>query len=132
MLRAGTPVIRSIEIERQDIFPAVAAQQSRSLYTWANYFHIKTREHIIRNELLFSEGDTLDQELLSESERKLRALAFLGEAEISIEPDLFGSRVMLLSQLSHRHPGLRNSPARLSSPPGRPAFVFLPTRRSQA
>ena len=43
----------------------------------------RTRTEIIRRELLFDVGDTLDSALLEETERNLRGLLFLGDARIS-------------------------------------------------
>lgn len=52
-------------------------------YRLANGLHVRTREGVIRRELTFREGDCYDPEALRESERVLRASAFLAEAEIS-------------------------------------------------
>ncbi|MCB9557624.1 MAG: BamA/TamA family outer membrane protein [Deltaproteobacteria bacterium] len=49
---------------------------------WPNLFnivHVRTREHIIRQELLFVSGERYDPRVISESERNLRALG--GTAE---------------------------------------------------
>lgn len=44
--------------------------------------HSRTRELVIRRELLFVQGDTLDAQALSESARNLRRLLFIGRADI--------------------------------------------------
>ena len=76
--------IRDVVIVRQDVFPDVTGKP-RFLYEWANGLHIVTRETVIRRELLFKPGDAYDPDLLEESERKLRALPYLGEVRIEVE-----------------------------------------------
>ena len=44
--------------------------------------HVRTREAVIRRELLFAPGDTVDTLQIAESLRRLRALAFLDYAQI--------------------------------------------------
>ena len=56
---------------------------------WAkttNRLHIVTRESVVRKQILFKEGDVLDQELIEQSERKLRRFAFLNVAQIKVVP----------------------------------------------
>ena len=48
----------------------------------ADRLHIRTREEIIRQELLFAPGDPLDKEAIAQTERNLRALVFLRDARI--------------------------------------------------
>ncbi len=56
------------------------AQTARKI---ANDVHIQTREDVIRNELLFKEGDLYDQRLIDESARHLRRLGFIGDISIT-------------------------------------------------
>jgi hypothetical protein len=58
----------------------------RWAYRAANALHVRTRESVIRRELLFEEGDCLDPFLLAESERLLRGYGFLSRAEITALP----------------------------------------------
>ena len=44
----------------------------------------RTRDEVIRRELLFAVGDTLDPVIVAETERNLRRLLYLGDASISI------------------------------------------------
>ena len=48
----------------------------------ANRLHVRTRDHIIRRELLFETGDPLDRELIDQTERNLRGLWFLRDARV--------------------------------------------------
>lgn len=47
-----------------------------------NAVHVKTREHVIRRELLVKEGDSYDSEAVAESERNLRQLFILAIARV--------------------------------------------------
>ncbi len=76
--------IRSIRIVRQDVFPVID-QEPEFLYRLANRLHVVTRESVVRSDLLFKEGDLVDSDLLEESERRLRRLSYLGEAEIVVQ-----------------------------------------------
>ena len=54
----------------------------------ANRVHVRTRDHVIRRELLFETGDPLDPELLEQTERNLRGLWFLRDARVeAVEVD---------------------------------------------
>jgi len=75
--RGSYPIIAAIRIDRDDVFDLDNPDERHLPYIWANRLHIETREQIIRRELLFDVGDRADPDVLYESERKLRALAFL-------------------------------------------------------
>jgi hypothetical protein len=76
--RASYPTIATIRILRSDVFDLDADPADRHFpYTTLNLLHIETREHVIRRELLFKEGDPADPDVLYESERNLRLLDFL-------------------------------------------------------
>jgi len=80
------PVIATIRIDRSDVFEEAEAE-GNSAYRLANRLHIETREHVIRRELLFSEGSPADPDVLYESERNLRRLNFLHDnAQIETVP----------------------------------------------
>lgn len=51
-------------------------------YRLANRLHVRTRESVIRRELLFRVGDCFDPALLEDSERILRSLPFIAEADV--------------------------------------------------
>ena len=75
------PVIKSIEIERHPVF---TGEDLHPVQDIANRWHITTREHVISNELLFAEGDPLDEQLLEETERNLRRLDYFESAEVAV------------------------------------------------
>ena len=95
--RADGPVVRQILVERGPIF----STEDRERLPWlplglVNLVHVDTRERVIRRELVFGAGDRVDDEALDESERKLRATGFFGEAWVEMEvvaPDTVDVRV---------------------------------------
>jgi len=80
--------IRSIEIVRLDVFGPTLKQSQSTTANWAqrtgNLTHIKTRETILKNNLLFEEGDTIDPVQLTDNEVLLRGLDFIKDAFIQV------------------------------------------------
>jgi surface antigen Omp85-like protein/surface antigen-like variable number repeat protein len=56
------------------------------IFRAANFLHIDTKEEVIRREMLVTEGDLADPHLLEQSERNIRALAYVREVKISTVP----------------------------------------------
>ncbi len=83
----GAPVIDRIEIVVEDVFEDDGRTYDLWPYRLANQLHIETHEDIIRQELLFREGETLDDEALAQTERNLRALPFLRSVRVETEAD---------------------------------------------
>lgn len=86
-------VIENVFIDNQSIYEengpddGVSQGWVQRLAAWvANRVHIRTRKGLIASELLFRAGDCFDQLLLDESERSLRSLSFLAEADIRHAP----------------------------------------------
>lgn len=94
---AESPVVRRIVVERSPIFDAT----DRERLPWlplglVNWVHVDTHPRVIRRELVFREGDRVDEEDLDESERKLRSTGFFAEAWVEAEtvaPDTVDVRV---------------------------------------
>ncbi len=82
--------IRNINVERLNVFGTNINNPSFNGATRADYIfnktHLNTNERIIRNNLLFHEGDTISPLLLSDNERILRQLPFIDDARINIVP----------------------------------------------
>ena len=85
------PVIDSLDIVIHSIgIPEADSTASRGAFRrfgrWlgsaANRLHRRTRPSVIEQELLFAKGDCLDESVLDESARILRALPFLAEADV--------------------------------------------------
>lgn len=80
--KGSTLRIEEIKVVRKNVFDPEIKEENKKLFLWVNKFHFLTKERIIRQELLFKEGDIYDKKLLEESERNLRDLGFLGEVKI--------------------------------------------------
>lgn len=91
------PIISRIKIRATDIFDfETKPYLDKFPYTWINALHIRTREEIIRQELLFDVGDPLDLYLVRETERNLRALSFVRAARIARFPQRDGTVVLVV------------------------------------
>lgn len=77
------PQIRQIRIESENVFEDAGIS---FLARAADAIHGLTRPEVIRRELLFSEGDTLDRAKIAETERNLRALGLFRSVRIQVEP----------------------------------------------
>ncbi|MFQ5608939.1 MAG: hypothetical protein ACE5F8_01560 [Woeseiaceae bacterium] len=75
--------IGSVSVVRHNVFDPNDPKESGAFYQFFNRFHVVTRDHIIRQQLLFAEGDFLDPRLLDESARILRANRYLYDASLS-------------------------------------------------
>ncbi len=70
------PVIGEIDVVGHEVFDVGGSAP----YRLANRLHVRTRERIVRNDLLFETGDPVDYELIEQTERNLRGLPFLRDA----------------------------------------------------
>src|SRR5947208_16177851 len=71
------PTIATIRIDREDVFDLDNPDERHLPFIWADRLHVETRDHVIRRELLFQEGDPADPDVLCETARNLRRLGFL-------------------------------------------------------
>jgi outer membrane protein assembly factor BamA len=74
-------VIGEIVIQTHDVFDLDSPQDDKLIYRAANKAHVRTRDAVVRRELLFTVGDDYDPALVAETERNLRALPFIRRAE---------------------------------------------------
>lgn len=77
--------ISSIFIDNHSVFDLSDPDTDRRFrwaYRLANRMHARTREAVIRRELLFEVGDCYDPERLRESERIVRAASFIADTDI--------------------------------------------------
>ena len=80
-----TGLIRHIFIDNHSIFDTSDPDldpRFRWAYSLANRLHRRTRDDVIRRELLFDVGDCLDPVLLEESERLLRGYGFIARVDV--------------------------------------------------
>lgn len=64
------------------IFDETKTSENTSFTRWANRLHIRTKPHVVKQQLLFKEGDVFSIERLQESERIIRSNAFFYDASI--------------------------------------------------
>ncbi|MBZ5640395.1 MAG: hypothetical protein LAO51_16765 [Acidobacteriia bacterium] len=81
-LEASGAVIGTIRCRIGDVFDPSQPGEDNPIFRAANFVHIRTKESVIRNRLLFKEGDRYSRRLLEESERLLRDFGFLYDARI--------------------------------------------------
>jgi outer membrane protein assembly factor BamA len=84
--RAGA-TIRTIHVTVDNVFDPSNPEEDKKLYRWANKVHVRTRDSVIQDILLFAPGDAFVARLLDESARTLRARGFIAEA--SVEPGTY-------------------------------------------
>jgi hypothetical protein len=81
-LVAANAVIGEIVLEKRNIFDLSDPKENKWLYRWANRLHIVTRDRVIRNQLLFEDGDAYSGRLLEETERIVRSNRFIYDARV--------------------------------------------------
>jgi hypothetical protein len=77
--------ISQVFVDNRSVLDA-DAKNPGSCFSWAhrlvNRAHMRTREVVIRRELLFEEGSCYDRALLLDSERILRSTSFIADADV--------------------------------------------------
>ena len=82
VLEVGLAQIGRVIIQVGDVFNEEDPEENKRVFRWVNRLHIRTRDRVIQEDLLFGEGDLYSRRLLEESERILRTRDYLYEAEI--------------------------------------------------
>ncbi|MFQ5348900.1 MAG: hypothetical protein ACE5EG_00495 [Thermoanaerobaculia bacterium] len=82
VLEADKAQIGRVILRIGDVFDEDDPEENKRVFRFVNSLHIKTRARVIREDLLFGEGDAYDRRLLDESERILRTRDYLYDAEI--------------------------------------------------
>jgi hypothetical protein len=81
-LEAAGAVIGNVVLDRRSIFDLSDPKENKWLYRWANRLHIVTRESVIRNQVLFADGEAYSGRLLEETERILRSNRFIYDTRV--------------------------------------------------
>jgi hypothetical protein len=81
-LAAAGVRVGEIRIRPLEIFDTSIPEENTALFRLANRLHIRTRETVIADQLLFEPGQPYDGRLLQESARLLRGTRYLHEARI--------------------------------------------------
>lgn len=84
--------IGKIVLLKENVFDLSNPKEDNWLYRLANHWHILTRDSVIRQQLLFREGDPFSKRLLEESARLLRANDYLYTA--TVEPLSYANGVV--------------------------------------
>ena len=79
---AENKVITKILVFSLDVFDTQNPKENYLLYKALNKLHINTRRRVIKNLLLFKEGDKVDAREIFETERILRSQSYLTDAYI--------------------------------------------------
>ncbi|MGB9770362.1 MAG: BamA/TamA family outer membrane protein [Candidatus Kapaibacteriota bacterium] len=76
--------VNDVFIERLNVFDSTSTDWFFAAKL-ANSLHFLTREYVIKDELLFSKGDVIDESILLETEKNLRSLNLFSKVEISLD-----------------------------------------------
>lgn len=83
-------IIGNISLKKIDVFGGkvtdTTAKTDNKIARFVNELHVNTRDRVILNNLLFDEGDNISQYKILDNERILRALPFIRDARILIQP----------------------------------------------
>lgn len=82
VLEQSAAVIGEIFVNPENIFDLNDPEEDKRLYRLANRLHVKTRENVVRQQLLFHPGDLYSARLLDESERILRSARYIYDASV--------------------------------------------------
>ncbi len=81
-LAAAGVRIGEIRIRPLEIFDTSIPEEDTGLFRLANKLHIRTRESVIADQLLFGSGDPYDGRVLQETARLLRGTRYLHDARV--------------------------------------------------
>ena len=90
VLEVQGAIIGKIELDVRQIFDERDPRENSGLYHLADQLHVRTRQSAIRAQLLFRPGDRYKGRVLEETERNLRALAYIYNAYVVPVKDVDG------------------------------------------
>jgi hypothetical protein len=76
--------IDSVVIDNRNIFNTDSSRYNYWLFRLANKLHIRTKKSVIARELLQKKGERFSEDLAYETERNLRSLPFLWDAQVTL------------------------------------------------
>jgi outer membrane protein assembly factor BamA len=88
-----------IKIKANNIFDLSDKKESKLIHRATNKLHMKTRNRVIRNQLLFQRGDKFQVRKLAETARILRSQRYLKSAQV-IPVELCGNEVNISVETS--------------------------------
>jgi hypothetical protein len=92
---AGAAVDR-VEVRVYDVFDTSDPNENHWLGRAANFVHLTTRPRVVREALLFEEGDAVDAAVIRETERLLRNLPYIRDARITPRQEEDGTLTALV------------------------------------
>lgn len=110
--------IEQVAINIRPIFDEANPDENNWIFRLVNTLHIDTHPSVVKNDLLFQEGDKVDEKLIQESERRLRTRSYLSEASIKATNPCDSNANLavdvhevwtLLPEISYSHAGGNNS-----------------------
>ena len=78
--------VKSLDVFETNLYDTLAQVHSFGAKT-ANDIHIKTNNKVIKNNLLFHKGDTVNPYVLADNERIIRDLSFITDDRIIVTPE---------------------------------------------
>jgi hypothetical protein len=79
--------ITRIVIKVDDVFDLSKSEENTVMGRTANFIHITTKESVVKNLLLFKEGDAVNSSIIYETERLLRDQSWVRDAKITLQND---------------------------------------------
>ena len=83
---AALPVIAAVSITNNNIFDLEDPAENKSIFRLANRLHVRTREDVIRQQLLFKPGEPLSRQAVEETERILRGNRYIQDVNVRALP----------------------------------------------
>ncbi len=90
-------IIDSIIIDNREIYDTDSSKYDHWIFKLANTLHIKTRKFVIRREILLDKNGRWSPVLARETERNLRNLKYIWDAEIKLDTSATGKKIMKLT-----------------------------------
>lgn len=90
-LQSRQAVVARIDVQVINVFDTRKPNERHWVARAANFVHFTTKESVVRETLLFKEGDRVDAGVIHETERLLRNLPYIRDASIEPETALDGS-----------------------------------------
>ena len=97
-------IIKNIHVKTLDVFETSLSDTLQQVNTFAartaNRIHVRTNKRIIKNNLLFYKGDTVNPYIIADNERIIRDLSFITDAKIILTPELIDTNYVNITILT--------------------------------
>jgi hypothetical protein len=89
-------------VHRLHVFTAPVFGEDEQIFTWANVFHVSSKEYVIEREILLRPGEAFSQDSIDETQRKLRDPLLTEWFYASVSPSHFRDRTIIILQSDDR------------------------------